>query len=323
MQAIYYSLVLTSRSLVYQTQWRRSIESLRRYNRDIPVFLFLFNDAPPEILKKAEECNVVVHNLGSYRDCLMELAGEEGAVLSAIPTLNKLLPLPRIDSRISQLLYLDCDTYFFGDVARLFADHRECRLYAREEQNSRKSPFFRYRKEYVDEDALACIAAETGATFVPPCNSGVFLLNHGLAAELSALRAEFLRYAWRLTLGGATMSRDLNIPPAVREYIAGLPPAQLIKGLPFPSNIFWLIEEIAFWLTLGRIPGLTHGQFPLADVLQNGEFRIYRSYRSKSILIHYFRTNEARFLMDAGILPEPAPAMPDTPGDQPPENSAD
>jgi hypothetical protein len=318
MQAIYYSLVLTSRSPVYQTQWIRSIESLRRYNRDIPVYLFLFNDTPPEILKKAEQCNVAVHHLGSYRDCLMELAGEEGAVLSAIPTLNKLLPLPHLDTQISQLLYVDCDTCFFGDVAALFANYRHCRFYAREEQNSRRSAFFRYNSEYVDEDALERIAAETGSAFVPPFNSGVFLLNHGLAAELGARCGEFLRYAWRLTAGGATLSRDLNVPSTVREYIAGLPAARLVDRLPFPSGIFWLVDEIAFWLTLGRISGLTHGKFSMADVVQNGEFLIYRSYRAKSVVIHYFRTNETAFLRDA----EPTAVTTTTPDRQSPENSA-
>src|ERR1700685_4262900 len=121
MKAVYYSLVLTAERTAYQNQWIRSIASLRKFNETIPVYLFLFNEPTHSILDKAAECEVSVHRLGSYRDCLTELAGEQGAALSCIPTLNKLLPLGHFGPQFSQVLFLDCDTFFFRDVATLFA----------------------------------------------------------------------------------------------------------------------------------------------------------------------------------------------------------
>jgi hypothetical protein len=298
MKAVYYSLVLTSKPTVHQNQWIRSIGSLRKFNTTIPVYLFLFNEPTPAILERAEECEVVVHPLGSYRDCLRELAGEEGAALSCIPTLNKLLPLGHFGAAESQVLFLDCDTFFFGDVASLFSNHRQCQWYAREEPHSRRSAFLEYRPEHIDEDALCRIALETGAAPVPPYNSGVVLLNHGLCAELFALRKEFLQYAWRLTLG-ASMSPQITLPPELKNSLAKMPLRQRGGLIEFPSRNFWILEQVALWLTLGRIPDLSHDQFTMADVLQNGEFMIYRSYKTKCTVVHYLRGNEALFLKDA------------------------
>jgi hypothetical protein len=299
MNAVYYSLVLTSEPTAYQNQWIRSIGSLRKFNKTIPVHLFLFNEPTPAILEKADECEVIVHRLGGYRECLRELAGEEGAALSCIPTLNKLIPLGYFEPSVSQVLFLDCDTFFFGDVASLFAKYQACHLFAREEPHSRRSAFLEYRASHIDEDALCRIAAETGAAFVPPYNSGVVLLNHGLSAELWALRKEFLRYAWRLTLG-ASMSPDISLPAELGNTLATMPRSQSGDPIEFPSGNYWILEQIALWLTLGRIQGLSHGQFLMADVLQNGEFMIYRSYKTKCTVVHYLRGNEALFLKDAG-----------------------
>jgi hypothetical protein len=309
MKAVYYSLVLTSEPTVHQNQWIRSIGSLREFNTTIPVYLFLFNEPTTAILRTADECEVVVHHLGSYRDCLRELAGEEGAALSCIPTLNKLLPLGHFGASVSQVLFLDCDTFFFGDVASLFAKYQARHLYAREEPHSRRSAFLEYHPSHIDEHTLRRIAAEAGAAFVPPYNSGVVLLNHGLSAELWALRTEFLRFAWRLTLG-ASMFPDISLPAELRNILATMPRSQPDDPIEFPSGNYWILEQIALWLTLGRIRGLSHGQFLMADVLQNGEFMIYRSYKTKCTVVHYLRGNEALFLKDAGAEPG-QPADPD------------
>ena len=300
MKAVYYSLVLTSESARYQSQWIRSIGSLRKFNRTIPVYLFLFNEPTPAILERADEYEVTVHHLGSYRDCLRELADDEGAALSCVPTLNKLLPLGHFGASFSQVLFLDCDTCFFGDVATLFMKYQQYSLYAREAPHSRRSTFLGYNSSEIDEDALYRIAAKAGAALVPPYNSGVVLLNHGLWAELFALRARFLRYAWRLALG-AGLSAEIALPLEWKEQFASMPSGELGDPIAFPSENCWILDEIALSLTLGSMPGLSHGQFAMADVLQNGEFMIYRSYKTKCTIVHYLRGNEALFLQDAGV----------------------
>lgn len=299
MKAVYYSVVLTSESAVYRNQWIRSIHSLRKFNRTIPVHLFLFNEpVPPPILAVARECDVTVHQLGDYRDRLAEIAGDEGAALSCIPTLNKLIPLKYFTSQTSQILFLDCDTFFFGDVDALFSKYRECDWYAREEAHSRRSPFFAYRSADTDEDKLYRIAAETGAAPIPPYNSGVMMLNRGLSEKLFALRKEFFRYAWRLALG-ARLSPGIAIPQELEGSLSMISEGGPGDYLEFPSRNFWILEQIALWLTLGRIPGLSHGRFLMGDVLQNGEFLIFRSYRTKSTVVHYLRGNEALFVEDS------------------------
>jgi hypothetical protein len=296
MYAVYYSLVFTAERTTYENQWIRSVESLRKFNKTIPVYLFLFAEPTAGLINKARECDIIVRQLGGYRDCLREIAGEEGTILSSIPTLNKLLPLGSFPPTISQLLFLDCDTFFFGDVASIFLKYQQCKLYAREEPHSRRSRFLEYRPSCVDEDVLYRIAAETGSSPVPPYNSGVFLMNHGLDRQLYALREEFLDYAWRLT-AGASLSPEINIPPGLKSKIAAFRNTRLSE-IEFPSRNYWILEQIALWLTLGMVNDLTHSAFPMEDVLQNGEFRIYSAYRNKCTILHYFRGNEALFLKE-------------------------
>ena len=56
----------------------------------------------------------------------------------------------------------------------------------------------------------------------------------------------------------AFLAQDLAEEPEVSE-------------LPFPSSNPWILDEVALWLTLGQIPGLTHGSFCREDVRQDGE----------------------------------------------------
>ena len=56
------------------------------------------------------------------------------------------------------------------------------------------------------------------------------------------------------------------------------------------------MEEIALWLTLGRVAGLTHDAFERTDVIQNGEaLEIGRRSDPLPIVAHYFGGWEQRF----------------------------
>ena len=95
------------------------------------------------------------------------------------------------------------------------------------------------------------------------------------------------------------MSPDVSLPGTLKSALATIAPKEFEAAIEFPSKNYWILEQIALWLTLGHIPNFSHGQFPMADVLQNGEFMIYRSYKTKSVLVHYLRGNEALFLKDS------------------------
>jgi hypothetical protein len=309
MNFVYYSLVLIAERTTYLRQWLRSIRSLRQFNRTIPVHLFVFNEPSKALLDLADLYEVTVHYLGSYSDCLRAIGGEAGAALSGyIPTLNKLLPLAYVPADVSQVLFLDCDTLFYGDVASLFLNYGDHQWYAREEPYSRRSPFLRYNPEIVDEDALYRIASATAAAPIPPYNTGIFMLNHGLWSELASLRKEFVSYAWRLTLG-ASRSPGIVLARALKKTLADLRMETQEAPIEFPGKHYWVIDGMAMSLTLGKLPGLSHGQFRMEDVPQGGEFTIYRSYKSRCTVLHYLTGNEV-FLFNERPCVEPSAANP-------------
>jgi hypothetical protein len=97
-----------------EAQWIQSIRSLRRYNRDIPVQLFLFNGAPAAIVREAHRQRVEVFELGDYAQYLDGLF-VHGSLLALYPTFHKFLVLRHSPARAANhILYLDCDTFFGG-----------------------------------------------------------------------------------------------------------------------------------------------------------------------------------------------------------------
>jgi hypothetical protein len=295
MNIAYYSLVLTEKQEVYQRQWLRSIQSLRLHNRNIPVYLFLLGPVPESLRRAADKHEVVLRPLGEYRELLIGIAGKRGEALSCIPTLHKFLTLEHIPGNASQVLYLDCDTFFFGDVSALFSGYHVRQWYAREEPGASDSVLFPYNPRHIDEEALRRIAARAGCRPVPPYNSGVVMMNHGVWKQLSALRRDFLSWAWMLTIG-ASLIPEINLPPSIKHFLPDPGSGDPEQYLEYPSRNYWILEQIALWLTLGMIPGLSHAKFPPSAVLQNGEFTLYKSFRSACTLVHYFSWNEPFFL---------------------------
>src|SRR5271170_4072542 len=123
MKLVYYSLAFTDvkKALACERQWTQSIRSLRRYNSTIPVFLFIYGAPSKALLEEAERHKVSARVLGEYRSCFTGVPSSWHTPLSYYPTLHKFISLRFFDSAdVSQILYLDCDTFFFGDVMSLF-----------------------------------------------------------------------------------------------------------------------------------------------------------------------------------------------------------
>lgn len=292
MRLAYYSLA----NFPYDSrehQWIQSIRSLRRHNRSIPVWLLLFNGASNELLAEAERWGVHVCFLGDYATFLQK-THPQGAILALYPTFHKFLVLPHLPLQTAtQILYLDCDTFFFDDIDLLFDRHGEQDWYAREEPMSRQSPLG-YDPNHVNEELLESIAHREGLDYIPPFNSGVCVLNHGIWDILNGLTDAYLTLAWRLLcareMGQVRENvRDLQVWEAVMNAITSLDRAH---ALAYPSTNDWIIEQIALWLTLGRLPNFSLGTLSSTQVLQGDEFEMLHP---PCLLAHYFTGMEKRF----------------------------
>lgn len=299
---VYYSLA-TSPNGSRETQWIQSIRSLRRHNAHIPVQLFLFNGAPPAMLREAHRQRVEVFELGDYVQYLDRLF-VHGSLLARYPTFHKFLVLTHSPARAAnQILYLDCDTFFFDDVAKLFNRYESFDWCAREEPTSRAS-HSACDPSHLDERSFESQARAAGLHYVYPCNTGFCLMNRATWERLDALRTVYLELAWRLLIGrllavarpsaweselrAATMSRITN--------------GDRFRALPFPSQNHWIIDEIALWLTLGHIPNLSQGLLHRDDVAQGSEFGEALRPGWLCIAAHYFSSLEAAFFNMIGRI---------------------
>ncbi len=142
---------------------------------------------------------------------------------------------------------------------------------------------------------------------MPPCNTGVVIVNHGRAADLARLDGWFIRCVWHLVVwmsahpsmleGAATApSRE-----STRIHLASA--EQRARALPYPSANQCIVEEVATWLALGALPGLTTGRLSPAHVPQNGELADAGDLPATDwLLCHYFSTDPHTALtwLDAG-----------------------
>jgi hypothetical protein len=304
MRAVYYSLAALGNAAC-ERQWVQSIRSLRRHNREIWVYLVVWGAPRAETLAEAARQGVCVVDVGAYAGAFTHLPPAWAEILRRNPTLHKILSLRHFPTdQLDQLLYLDSDTFFLGDVEGLFSLYRGQHFLAREEPGSRRS-HYGYDSGYIDEDALAAIARGDGRTSVPPYNTGIFLMNGGLWNHLRALVDDFLVCAWRLMVGlrFASLAGAAPDSAAARLLDCGTTDEDRRGCLPYPSSNSWIVEEIALWLSLGRVAGLTHGAFRRAHVAQNGEALAIGAQRGPlPVVAHYFSGLEEQFFARLRLL---------------------
>jgi hypothetical protein len=290
---IYYSLVRCENQK-YDRQWVESIRSLRRYNRELPVCLMVYNSLSEEILEEASRNDVMVVYLGDYAETLSRTY-PRGSILSLYPTLHKFISLRELDtSGCSQILYVDCDTFFFDDPAVLFSTYNQLHWYAREAPASRRCPHG-YNPENIDEHALESIFRRESLSPVHPFNAGVCLLNYDIWKTFEKLQEKFLDNLWRILVG-----RHLDAPDGSDDHIrnavlAHTTEVDRARALPYPSHNFWIAEEIALWITLGSISGLSQGFISWDHVAQGDEFRNQRVPSRHRVLAHYFSSMQQQF----------------------------
>jgi hypothetical protein len=301
---VYYSLAHSGGSAC-EYQWIQSIRSLRRYNPTVPVFLFLYSGASAALLNQADRSRVSVLNLGDYREYLQRMH-VRGSVLALYPTFHKFLPLGDgpLD-QASQLLYLDCDTFFFADVETLFHTYAGRDWNAREEPLSRRS-HYGYKPSHIDESALESIARRERLRLISPFNSGVCLLNHPMKIGFNRIRVSFLDLAWRLLVGrelrtSCSSGSNVNIQEAV---LAAAGAVDRRRALPYPSSNSWILEQIALWLALGHLPQISHGLISRQHVVQGGEFQEAFGGGRRCVVAHYYSHLTTQFFFAVPPIPD-------------------
>ena len=282
----------------YHEQLCHSVKSLRRYNRVVSIHVFLYGEHPPGFISELEREAVTVHLMGSYLDAIRRLRPRAFRTLVRYPVLHKWMNFHKLAPfSPSQVLQIDCDTFFFDDVEILFERYSDCHFYGREEPSS-KASHYGYDPNYLDEDKLFALARGERALPMNPCNIGVSILNHGLWNEVAKRAEMLLNYVFRFIAYFGRNPQTVNrLWPELAEVVMldliEQPDAQ---DLPFPSSNIWILEQVSLWLTLGHIPGLTQGYLSRDHVLQGGE---HNEDGKTKVVHHYFGLDKSAFLSTA------------------------
>lgn len=298
---VYYSLALSRDEprpdLIRQLD--ASVGTLRIHNHDISVALFLHGPMAPDLAAVCQAHNIMVHDQGPYEHRLAAFCPIGWPALARYPLLHKFLNFRQLAAAgASQILYCDCDTVFFDDVAKVFDYYAGPDVVAREEVHTSRSPHG-IDWSFVDEPLLARLAAKEGAAPIPPFNLGVVLFNNDVWHRFASLDGLVIDYAWRFV---TWMAQHPAIGAAAEygEFIGAGEAARLIgsaeaaRALPFPSDNRWILDEVALWMALGHVPGVRMADFKPGDVAQNGEFGASDPHSAGWILCHYFSQNMGR-----------------------------
>jgi hypothetical protein len=300
MRIVTYSLSSTgpAQTTDYHEQLFNSVRSLRAYNRTVSIHVFFYGEHPRDFITGLERETVTVHEMGSYEDAIRRIRPRAFRTLARYPVLHKWMNFHKlVPFGPSQVLQVDCDTYFFDDVEILLDRYSDCDFYGREEPSS-KASHFGYDADYLDEDKLFALARREGVTPLNPYNTGVSVLNHGLWSEIAKRTGLFLGYVFRFAAGMARYPQEVSLWPELAEVVMlDLLEQPDVMDLPFPSSNVWIIEQVALWLTLGHVSGLSHGHLSRDHVIQGDE----GSDRDVKVVHHYFGMDKAAFLSSLSL----------------------
>lgn len=243
----------------------RSVRSLRKHNPRIPVELFVFGK-----LRKKEKADF----LG------------QGASIRELPfpkdidaTYLKWFGLPHVNAE--RILYVDVDTYFFEDVARLFQKYRDKDFYARIELGGCEHLGYMQLGNTMilprlNHGKMKALSRVLDFQIVPLFNTGVMLMTRRFAREM-----------------GKTTDQSVEFS-RLRKFFLEKP--------KFSAAYFaYETEEMIASMLLGRLKkrvrGIRLGNFSKKDVPYYLEWT-GRAVRSPGILMHYFSYSAPFFFRD-------------------------
>ena len=258
MNIVFYSYKINRSSHINDHELKRldhSISSLRKFNHEIPVYLFCDD---PEFIPPYFSLEY------DLRVLPFEKAHNHGMLF-----IHKWYNLKFFDKRSgefddSNILYVDSDTLFYGDVQYLFDHYNYAEVFGREEFGFRHDPNtgggkdIRKALDYVDQ----CIIDAGGTTQVYKYCLGVMLFNNGLHLDIIDRLGELVELMLKI--------KDNKIPYPV----------------PNPR----IIDEYAMWVILSRI-GVIGGLFGVQDVTQGYIEQKHEEFFNP-IVLHYTTKGE-------------------------------
>ena len=258
MNIVFYSYKKNRNDHINDHEMKRldhSISSLREFNNEIPVYLFCDDPAiVPLYFRTNYDVNVLP----------FEKQYSHGMLF-----IYKWFNLKFFDKKDGEfddanILYLDSDTVFYGDVQYLFDHYNYRDVFGREEFGFRHDPNIgggkniRKALDYVDQ----CIEEAGGKGQIYKYCTGVMLFNKGVHLDIIDRLGELVELMFKLKDG----------------------------KIPYPVPNPRIVDEYALWIILSRI-GTDGGLFGSQDVTQ-GYIEEKHEEFFNPIVIHYTTKGE-------------------------------
>ena len=261
---VYYSYKKSNHSHVNDHELKRfdhSIRSLREFNNEIPVYLFCDDPTliPPyfsleyDVRVRPFEEQINHGMLFIYRWFNLQYFEDgKGTYIDA------------------NILYVDSDTIFYGDVEYLFDHYNYAEVFGREEFGFRHDPntgggkSIRKALDYVDQ----CIVEAGGQDQIYKYCMGVMLFNGGIHLNIIDRLGELVELMLKI--------KDSKIP------------------YPVPNPRIY--DEYAMWVLLSRI-GIIGGLFGVQDVTQGYVEQKHEEFFNP-IVLHYTTKGEQQLAQD-------------------------
>ena len=258
MNIVFYSYVKSRSSHINDHEMKRldhSISSLREFNNEIPVYLFCDDPAiVPLYFRTHYDVNVLP----------FEKQYSHGMLF-----IYKWFNFKFFDKKDGEfddanILYLDSDTVFYGDVQYLFDHYNYREVFGREEFGFRHDPNIgggkniRKALDYVDQ----CIEEAGGKGHIYKYCTGVMLFNKGVHLDIIDRLGELVELMFKLKDG----------------------------KMPYPVPNPRIVDEYALWIILSRM-GTDGGLFGAQDVTQ-GYIEEKHEEFFNPIVIHYTTKGE-------------------------------
>ena len=258
MNVVYYSYKVSPHDHVNEHELKRfhhSISTLRKFNNEISVYLFC--DKPSFI--------------PSYftTDLSVKVEPFVEQIKHGMLFIYRWFNLKYFYDNCN-ILYVDSDTIFYGDVEYLFNHYSYAEVFGREEFGFRHDPNIgggrniRKSLDYVDE----CIQEAGGDGHIYKYCMGVMLFNNGVHLDIVDRLGELVELMFKLKDG----------------------------KIPYPVPNPRIIDEYAMWVILNRI-GVYGGLFGPQDVTQGYVEQKHQEFFNP-IVLHYTTKGEQQLAED-------------------------